>query len=202
MKFTHKLALGSLLAGSILLTHTTKALANEGRFILQNTVGGTSRCEVTSGLFPDGQYNLLFLCRDLVYPISSELFIYVVWTQPADGSAPVKLGGLGAGKAYFKTTKAFNTVFVTQERNNDGNLKTPTGPIAMRGNLQTITFLDSSSGAQAPTETMLPGQTVSPSSSPRPRSNVLSNVLKGGGIITAISVFVIILMLILVKPFK
>lgn len=200
MNFISKIGFTGLLVGLLMLGATSKASANEGRFVLQNTVGGSSRCEVTSGLFSDGEYNLMFICRDLVYPISSDLFLYVAWTVPADGSDPIKLGSIGVGKILFKTKKPFNTILVTQEKSNTNNLKSPTGPIAMRGNFQLIEFLDDPSQVQAPTQ---PGQTPIPTAVASPAPNrTVSNILKGGGIITAVAVFLIILMLILVKPFK
>lgn len=172
------------------------AQANEGQIELRNTVGQSPHCYAVSGLFPNGEYNIEILCRDLIYPISSDLLTYVVWGTPANGGNPFKLGDLGVGKAYFKTKTAFTSLFVTQER--DEGVRSPSGPVAMQGNVAPIPFLDT----QSPAQPGVPEATLAPTPSPTPRPSAIANFIRGGGIITAVAVFVVILMLILVKPFK
>jgi hypothetical protein len=181
----------------IFVLSSTKALASEGIVELRNVIGGDSRCFATSVLMPDFQYTILITCRDLIYPVSPEFLSYGVWATPTDGGNPVKLGELSLGKVEFRTKNAFSNIFVTQEH--DSSVRTPGGALVMRGSVQQIPLLKDSSQAKEPESPAPPAVTPFPTQAPR--TGILSNI-RGGIIITVISIFLIIVMLILVKPFK
>lgn len=179
---------------------TKSASASEGIVELRNTVGGQSRCFATSVLMPDFNYNVLITCRDLIYPVSSEVLTYIVWATPLNSRDAIKLGELNFGKVQFKTKTSFSNIFITQEKDDNKNVKFPAGQVAMRGNVQAIEFLD------RPQENIQEEiSSPEPTASPVPQPNQTSNTvrwLRTGGLITVVSIFIIIMMLILVKPFK
>lgn len=126
----------------MLLFVAAETYASEGIFELRGTVRETTRCFAASLMMQDLNYRILVSCRDLIYPVEPTIFNYVLWATPKEGGNPIKLGALGYGKADFKTNKAFISLFVTTEQN--VNTRTPSGNVAMRGNLQPITFLEKS----------------------------------------------------------
>lgn len=192
-----KVSLGLLIATFFILIAGKATFASEGQIELRSTTGSQAQCYVLSGYLPgEAQYNILVICRNLIYPVSPEALRYVVWMTPTDGTAPKRLGDLALGKVTYKTNIPFSNMFVTQEKNT--NINAPTGPTVMRGNVRPIPFLEGTSQPQ-PDSSAEP--ILSPSPTPAPRSNVLS-FLRSGAVITVISIFLILLMLILVKPFK
>jgi len=189
-----KLIYSSFLALVLLLITSRYTNASEGHILLRSTVGKTTECDVKSTLL--GDYNLLISCSDLTYSVSEDLVYYVVWANPVVGGNVVRLGDLGLGRALLKTKTPFGSLFVTQEKTK--NPKSPTGSTVMRGNVTTI-------GTSArPGTTIAPDNVQEPESSPSPTpsSGGIGSILKSSGVVIAIAVFLIILMLILVKPFK
>ena len=191
-----KIAVTLGLGLAIFFLSAGQASASEGIIQLRNTIGGQSRCFAESVLMPDFNYTVLVSCRDLVYPVSSELLSYVLWASPIDGGSPIKLGDLSLGKVEFKTKTAFANLFATQER--DNGVKNPGGPLVMRGSVEQIPLLQNPNLATEPQTSTPP--LVTPFPSPAP-SNLISK-LRSGAVVTVISIFLIIVMLILVKPFK
>ncbi len=114
--------------------------ASEGTFELQSTDEGNYRCFSVSLLMLNSKFQIIVSCRDLIYPPRADLFNYIMWTTPLDGSKPQKLGSLGVGKANFGTKKSFSSLFVTIEENK--NTKSPSSQVVMQGNVQIISFLD------------------------------------------------------------
>lgn len=192
-----KYVLTGLIACLILVAFASQASASEGQAEMKNLVGDPSQCQVTSGLFAGSEYNILVLCRDLVYRNNPEALYYIVWAQPTQGGDPIKLGDLGLGNALFKTKTSFNRVFATQER--DRNVKKPTGVVAMSGNMHGFALFSTNSASPvAPTN---PEPLITPSPTPMENTSFLSR-FRTGGVITVVSVIVIIIMLVVVKPFK
>lgn len=188
-----------LLVGIAMIIASRSTSASEGQIELRNTTGSPSNCYALSGLLPDTNYNILVICRNLLYPADPEAPRYVVWATPVTGSGSIRLGELGIGKAFFKTKTAFSSLFVTEERTADP--KTPGGNLVMRGTVQNISFLGqptTPSQDDSGTENPL----VTPSPTPVAQQGSIISRIGGGIIVTVIAVFVIILMLILVKPFK
>jgi hypothetical protein len=192
-----KIAIGSILAVGILSLFATQASASEGIADMANVSGGPSHCYATSAFMQNQEYNILVICRDLLYPANAETLYYVVWAQPTAGGNPIRLGDLGLGKALYKTRTAFNRLYATQERSRD--VKNPTGPVAMSGNMQPIGVLSPNSGNSAVSIDTNNQVIVTPTPTPGPS---FFSRFRTGGIITVVSIIVIIVMLIVVKPFK
>lgn len=114
--------------------------ATEGSFYLRSTSRESYRCWAPSVLMQDQQFHILVTCRELIYPAGDTVFSYVLWAQPTDGSGPRRLGELGYGRLDTRINQPFNQLFVTTEQN--PGVGKPTGPIVMRGNVETETFLD------------------------------------------------------------
>lgn len=116
-------------------------LASEGTVELRSTTGQPYRCYAASLLMEDLAYTILITCRDLIYPVDNpRIFTYALWATPKDTSTPVLLGFLGFGKATFRIVQPFSNLFVTTEEN--PGTPQPTGPVVMRGDVQTISFLE------------------------------------------------------------
>lgn len=137
---TKILGLSLFLAIFVLLT-PADSFASEGVVELRSTNNYNYRCYATSLLMKNSQYNVLVGCRDLIYPPQEDLFTYVVWSTPAKGGDPEKLGELGVGKAIFRTGNPFNTLFVTTEP--DTRTRVPNGATVMKGSVNPIAFLES-----------------------------------------------------------
>jgi hypothetical protein len=193
-----KLIASTLAAVGILALFATQASASEGQAEMENMVGDPSRCVVTSGLFGGNEYNVMVLCRDLVYRENPEALFYTIWIQPLQGGDPIRLGDLGLGNALFKTKTPFSRIFATQER--DKNAKTPTGRVALSGNVHGFSFFaNNSTSPISPNVPQTPA--ITPVPTPTPGPSVLSR-FRTGGVIMVISIIVIIIMLVVVKPFK
>jgi hypothetical protein len=116
-----------------------KANAGEGVVELRSNTIEDYRCYIFSQRLQSRNYAMLVGCRDLIYPPGDNLNVYALWSNPADGSNPVKIGELGFGRMQFSTSKAFSSLFVTTEAR---NYRTPSERVVMRGNLSSIDFLD------------------------------------------------------------
>lgn len=117
-----------------------KVYAAEGTTELRSTNNQSYRCFAASLLMENSRYKIIVSCRDLIYPPQPDLFNYVIWATPIEGKRAIKLGELGVGKANFEIKDAFSNLFVTTEK--DKNTKIPKGDIVMKGNTQSISFLD------------------------------------------------------------
>lgn len=136
-----------------LFVFSTNTHASEGLIEMRSTTRETYRCFASSILMQDQNFNVNVSCRELIYPAGNTVFTYVLWAQPVDGGNPRRLGELGYGRLAAKLNLPFNQLFVTTETK--GNVGKPGGPVVMRGNVSTITFLDR---ATSPTPTPV-GQT-------------------------------------------
>lgn len=181
----------SLLLATLLLTaiafFPSKSFASEGFVELTNRVGEDARCWAPSVLMQDQNYNILVSCRDIIYPGGVEVFDYVMWARPLSGGDPVRLGAIELGKKSFRTSTAYNALFVTKERS--ANPRTPEGPIVMQGTIQSIQLLD---GSTTPRPTAAPGQSIAPEASdepvvtPAPQGGVARFL--AGGVITILGI--------------
>lgn len=193
----NKLIYSGFLALVLLLVTSKYTNASEGHVSLKSTIGKSTECDVKSTLL--GDYNLLISCTDLTYSVSEDLVYYVVWANPVTGVNAIRLGDLGLGRALLKTKVPFSSLFVTQEKTK--NPKAPTGSTVMRGNVTSIGMSSIRPGTTiVPSTTSAEGMEASPS--PAPSSGGIGNILRSSGVVIAIAIFLIILMLILVKPFK
>jgi len=134
--------------------------ATEGIVELQSTTGERTRCFAVSILMEDYRYRVVVSCRDLIYPSEPDVFNYVLWGAPIEGSGAVKFGELNYGKVEFKVRDAFGGLYVTKER---GNPRNPEGEVVMRGNVRLINFLD---GSRTPDQTDTFGDEMSPTPTP------------------------------------
>jgi hypothetical protein len=170
--------------------------ASEGNTTLQSIIGGDSTCDAKSALMADNRYTILITCKDLLYPPTSDTNAYVVWATPTGGGSAFRLGALGFGRAEFKTQNPFSALFVTRERVNNQNLsrlKDP-GAVVMRGTVN----VDPEAPKEIPAEII---EEIIPEPTTAPKTNLLGKI-GTGAIITIISIVLIIVMLVLVKPFK
>lgn len=138
MKIKILLTLGVIIALSAFTPENLQA--SEGTFNIYSTQGQSMRCYASSIQMLDRKYNILVSCRDIIYPAQGEVFSYVVWATPTEGTKPIRLGTLGLGRAFFKTNKAFTSLYVTAEAS-----KTPKSPsvnVVMRGGIEKIPLLE------------------------------------------------------------
>lgn len=119
-------------------TNITKA--SEGSFEIYSTQGQDMRCYAASIQMLDRKYNILVSCRDIIYPAQGEVFSYVVWVNPTNDGKPIRLGTLGLGRAFFKSNKPFDRIFVTTEAKK--NPRSPSGTVVMEGFLEPIPLLE------------------------------------------------------------
>jgi hypothetical protein len=126
--------------GVIFLTTAKTSYAAEGMVELRSTTRESYRCYAYYQLLPDQNQTVLVSCRDLVYPTGSSIIYYILWMQPTDGSAPRRLGELGYGSLSARTPIPFGQLFVTTEQVQNTNK--PVGPVAMKGSIAPIPFLD------------------------------------------------------------
>lgn len=115
--------------------------ASEGEIEMVNTAKDKYRCYALSVLLESVGYRVLITCRDLIYPPQSEFLSYIVWAKPLDGGTPKRLGKLGVGKAEFRTQQSFASLFVTIEKGDGTNSRTPSGQTVMSGDIKAIDFL-------------------------------------------------------------
>lgn len=180
------IGLAGVLAILAVIVGTKPVVASEGTFELRNQVGDSARCFATSILMPNLEYEILVSCRDILYPGGTEVFSYVTWANPVDGSSPVKLGTLDLGKVQFSTKKAFGSLYVTKEV--DAKVRAPQGSVVMQGSLQRIAILDNPNAVSAEKPEL---GNPEASSTPTPKSSPL-NVLRIGGAVAFVLLVLIV----------
>jgi hypothetical protein len=187
-----------ILATTLFLASKNSVSASEGTFELRSTNQYTYRCFAASLQMQSLNYNVAVSCRDLIYPVDTTIFSYILWANPADGSKPVKLGPLNLGKAVFNVKPAFASLFVTTEQN--PNTKDPNGAIVMKGSIIPISFLEKP-GTPAPTAA--PGEETS-EGTPTPKPAVSQRLLTGlkrAGLASALALIAILgLVFVLTRP--
>ena len=134
MKFVKPLLL--ITAFFLVLTFPKQVGASDGTVELISTTNKDYRCFAASLLMQNNSYTIVTSCRDLLYPGDEKVINYVVWVNPKEGGAPIRLGVLGYGKAQYNTKTPFSSMFVSVEEN--PNVKEPSGTIVMRGNVKPI----------------------------------------------------------------
>lgn len=134
---------------------TKSVYASEGKVELRSTTGEDYKCLAVSLRMQNLEHRIPFSCRNLIYPAGENIFNYVMWATPSNGGTTLKLGALGLGKGEFKTKTSFRELFVTTESSK--NVKTPSGTVVMRGNLEPWEFLESQT-TPTPTLTPAPGE--------------------------------------------
>ncbi|KKS77232.1 MAG: hypothetical protein UV74_C0013G0005 [Candidatus Woesebacteria bacterium GW2011_GWB1_43_14] len=177
--FSALLAAGAIAAPSV--------GASEGTFELQNTSGENARCFAASVLMSDQNYNVLLSCRDITYPgttSGTDIFSYIVWGSGTDGKT-YKLGELGVGKVYLKTKNAFDSLFITREK--DADTRSPKGETVMKGSIQNIDFLDTGIGEL--------NEDITPTPTPK-ASNI--NLAQLSGALAFIGIFALAIILFLI----
>lgn len=176
--------------------------ASEGTAEVISTTGEKARCLATSVLMQNRHYKIVVSCRDLIYPPTKDLLSYMVWATPVGGGNPERLGELGVGKAEFTTNTAFSDLLVTTEP--DNRVRLPSDRVVMRGNIQSVSFLESAvEAAQAPpAEREEPAEEFgemieepTPTPTPTPEQPRVLSGLQRAGIIFIIVVFVLILII-------
>lgn len=154
------LFIGLVIGIAITMFSTQVTHANEGRFLLLAQNGRDYRCLAFSVETKLSEYEILVSCRGLIYPPQPpELDSYILWADGGNQENPVKLADLSFGKASAKLKNRFTRLFVTLEK---GSPKTPTGPIAMQGTIQTFNFETTQGINLEPVPTNTPTQTISP----------------------------------------
>lgn len=114
--------------------------ASEGLIPMRSLTDDTYRCYSTSILMQDFNYLVSVTCRDLIYPANDSILYYVLWATPVGGGSPVRLAELGLGRISFKTKTQFRNLFVTIE--NNPKARTPSKEVVIKGDLETISFLE------------------------------------------------------------
>lgn len=134
-----KIIFGGLFGFLALFLVVSRVFASDGTLDIVNRVGADARCWASTVLMQDQNYKVLLSCRDITYPGGNEVFYYVVWSNPASGGNPERLGSLGLGKAEFQTRNEFVSMFITKEKS--ANANTPSGTIVMQGGLKPVSLL-------------------------------------------------------------
>ncbi len=124
----------------ILLIIPSDSVASEGTIELRSTGNEPYRCYAASIRMLEPEYRILFTCKFILYPAEEDVFNYIMWANPIEGTRPVKLGLIGQGRGEFKTRVPFTNLFVTTEVSRDA--KTPTGRVVMTGGVNKIMFLE------------------------------------------------------------
>jgi hypothetical protein len=124
----------------IFLACVSPARASEGTIELRSMTKDSYRCYATSVLMQDFNYLVSVTCRDLIYPANDSILYYVLWGTPVGGGNPIRFTELGLGRVSFKTKSQFTKLFVTIETN--PKARTPSSDVVMRGDLETIRFLE------------------------------------------------------------
>src|SRR3972149_2178879 len=156
-----------LLSG-LIFVRTAKA--SEGTFELRSTNSNNYKCFAASLQMQNLTYLVSISCRNIVFPVEETIYSYILWANPADGGAAVKLGTINLGRAQFSVKPAFTSLFITGEQN--PNVKGPTGTVLMKGSVKPIAFLeketvptieenpDATPGEETPEPTPTPGTSV------------------------------------------
>ena len=190
MNMKKQVAVMATLLPIFLILLASRASASEGYIRLNSTTGANTLCHGFSVLMPSLDYEMLFACRDLVYPGSANQFNYVAWAQPTDGGSAVRLGTLGVGKVAFETNEAFNQIFVTSESNS--RPRNPGSNVVLRGNVEQ---LSSSPTQPTPAEDNETNQTVSsPIPSPVPQRSFFSRLFQASSIIPFVGVVILLIL--------
>jgi hypothetical protein len=145
----------------------------------------------------DNKYTILITCKDLIYPPSVDTNAYIVWATPLNGGKPVRLGSLGYGRAEFRTANPFSALYISREKVNTQSLGrlSEASTVVMRGNV------DIDPAAPPLIEEGL-GEEITATPTPKPANSSLIAKIGTGAIITIVSIVMIIIMLVIVKPFK
>lgn len=159
----------SVIALSVLVFFVSTVSASEGIFKMGSTTGEDYRCYATSVLLENRTFRILLSCRNLIYPADTDIFFYVLWASPVQGTKQIRLGSVDFGKGLFSTKTAFNRLYVTIEKNK--SVREPTGITVMQGNLEEIEFLKSS---PTPTPTPQEGKEGEPTGTPEEQQQELS----------------------------
>lgn len=172
MNHVKKIILGLIIVFAFVLT-AKPASASEGTIELRSTTNNTFRCYAASIQMLDLNYKVLITCRDLLYPAGEDIFIYMLWANPADEGNPIKLGELGLGRAEFKIKKSFSSLFVTTEKSK--KTKKPEGLTVMKGSVKKIGFLE---GPETPglDEKLEPPEDATPSPAPSTKDKLITGI--------------------------
>lgn len=176
-----------------ILSLTSRVSANEGVIQMESLDQSGAKCFVVSTLLADFQYKMLINCRGLKYPISQNLFQYVMWADHGEGN-PTRLGTLGVGKREFSSPKAFNRLFVTKESGSEP--RDPSEFLYMSGGVAGIAFLD---GAGPEVAQATPEPTSTPVIAPIVDTTTQPNIGVGSVIrVLGIAVLVIVVLVIVI----
>ncbi len=127
----------AVLLGSLFMP--TKVDAYEGTSEIRSLTDEDYRCFAAVMQRRDRTYTIPVSCVNLIYPVDQNIYNYIMWGTPQDGSATVRLGAIGLGKPTFQTKKDLVALFVTTE--SAAEPKAPQGPVVMRGDVDRIDFL-------------------------------------------------------------
>jgi len=182
-----------------LFLSAVSVFASEGTFELRSTDSNNYRCFVASLQMQNLTYNVAISCREIVFPLDTTIYSYILWANPSSGGSPIKIGNIGLGRAQFSTKTNFSSLFITGEQN--PNVKVPTGNVIMKGSIKPITFLET----ETPTTTSSPGeQSVSPTLTPGPQTSLRDRILTGlkrAGLATGLALVAIFgLVFVLTRP--
>lgn len=180
-----------------LLLLTSSVKANEGVVQMESIDGTNAKCFSVSTLLADFNYKILVNCRGLKYPISQDLFQYVMWADHGD-NRPSRLGTLGVGKREFVSTKPYSRLFVTKESGTEP--REPSTNLFMSGGVAPIAYLEGSGVevvSPTPTPTTSIDQVDTPVVDQEPASTMgIGSVIRVLGIVV-----VVVLVLIVVIAF-
>lgn len=178
----------SVLLGALVLITPQAAFASEGQTLLTNRVGEAANCWVGSVLMRNDSFEILFSCRNITYPGGTEVFSYVLWSNPLNGGDPVKLGTIGFGKGEFTTKSAFSSLFITKEESS--NPKTPSSAVVMQGNVQALPGLTSATPSPGQPATPTPEGELPSVETPIPTMQPRSGIAKflTGGILAVLGI--------------
>lgn len=117
-----------------------KSFASEGTFELRSTDSNNYKCFAASLQMQNLNYKIIISCRNILFPIDTTIYSYILWANPKDGGNTFKIGTIGLGRGEYAIKPAFTSLFITAEQN--PAVKEPVGKVVMKGSIKPITFLE------------------------------------------------------------
>jgi len=113
--------------------------ASEGKVLLENQIGGPTKCLAYSVETKVQEWNVLVTCQNQIYPpVSSSLDNYFVWVEGGNTDRPALITQINSGKGQGLINTAFERMFVTIE--NSARPRNPAGEVVMSGRIQPMDF--------------------------------------------------------------
>jgi len=198
-----KKLLGILIFSFIFFSALNISRASEGTFDIRSTDSNEYKCFAASLQMQNLNYKTIISCRNILFPIDTTIYSYILWANPKDGGAAIKIGSIGLGRGEYAIKPAFTSLFITAEQN--PNVKAPTGKIVMKGSIKPITFLEKeTTTSEEEGEKIENGGSKTPTPTPSQKTSVRDRLLTGlkrAGLASGLALIAILgLVFVLTRP--